>query len=62
MSPSEAASILPVTADLIRKWASLGHITPVDIRGRRKLYRYRDIARYEAQVRRAAGRHRHMQP
>ena len=56
VTPDEAASNLPISAALVRKWASLGHIQPVDIRGRQKLYRYCDIARYEHQTRRSAGR------
>ncbi|MGW4720480.1 hypothetical protein [Nocardia sp. NPDC004260] len=57
MTTVEASSVFNVTAALIRKWASLGKIQAVgmDLRGR-KLYRLIDIARYEQQTRRAAGR------
>jgi predicted site-specific integrase-resolvase len=57
MTAVEASSVFGVSADLIRKWASLGKIEAVgmDRRGR-KLYKLIDIARYEQQTRRAAGR------
>ncbi|AHH20824.1 hypothetical protein NONO_c60480 [Nocardia nova SH22a] len=57
MTAVEASSVFGVSADLIRKWASLGKITAVGIDPRgRKLYKLIDIARYEQQTRRAAGR------
>lgn len=57
MTAVEASTVFGVSADLIRKWASLGKITAVGIDQRgRKLYKLIDIARYEQQTRRAAGR------
>ncbi|MEU9515903.1 hypothetical protein [Micromonospora sp. NPDC048169] len=57
MTAVEASSVFNVTSDLIRKWASLGkiHAVGIDPRGR-KLYRLIDLARYEKETRRAAGR------
>lgn len=57
LTAAEASSVFNVTTALIRKWASLGKIDAVGIDQRgRKLYRLIDIARYEQQTRRAAGR------
>jgi len=57
LTATEASSVFNVTAALVRKWASLGkiHAVGLDPRGR-KLYRLIDLARYEQETRRAAGR------
>lgn len=57
LTTAEASAIFGVTAATIRKWASLGKIQAVGIdRSRRKLYRLIDLAKYEQQTRRSAGR------
>jgi hypothetical protein len=53
----EAAAVYGVKAATIRKWASLKKIEAVgEDRQHRKLYRVIDVARYEKETRRAAGR------
>ncbi|KIA63012.1 hypothetical protein [Nocardia vulneris] len=57
LSAVEASAIFGVQAATIRKWASLGKIQAVgEDRQHRKLYRLIDLARYEKETRRAAGR------
>lgn len=57
VTPAEAAPVLGVTPALIRKWASTNKIQAAGLnRSGHKVYRYLDLARYEHQTRRAAGR------
>jgi|GEM_PF-6219285 len=59
VTPAEAASVLGISPALIRKWASTNKIQAAGLnRSGHKVYRYLDLARYEHQTRRAAGRAR----
>lgn len=57
VTPAEAAPLLRISPALIRKWASTNKIQAAGLnRNGQKVYRYLDLARYEHQTRRAAGR------
>lgn len=53
LNESEAAACAHVTVETIRKWVQRGHLTPIQDRNGRRLYREGDVLRAESATRRA---------
>jgi len=65
VSATEAASLLPISKQLVSIWKAKGKLTPVKWRGRSALYRYgdlEDVERAAAEAAYAANNHRARRP